>query len=248
MRAKDIKIRCSALGLIMTNPRSKSEKLSKTAKSYIEDLFLELEYNIVQDISTPAMEKGNRVEPESIAFANMILDLGLTEDQLADDNQIYRYNDYVHGSTDKETDEIVLDVKNPFTIKTFPMFDKALPNKHYADQMQGYLWLSGKDKGLIIYTAMHSPDEMIYDAIRREHWKQSPFWDGDEDPAIVEAVTNYHTFPDVEDQNRIRVWEILADPDRVDQFKDRIELCREYYNELLILKNRPDAVQLECID
>ncbi len=248
MRAKDVKIRCSALGLIMTNPRSKSEILSKTTKSYIQELFLELEYNIVQEISTPAMEKGHLVEAESIAFANRILDLGLTEEELQDTEQKYRYNEYVHGSTDKETPELVIDMKNSETIKTFPMFDENLPNKHYADQMQGYLWLSGKDKGLVIYTAMHSPDEMIYDAIRREHWKKMPFWNGDENDAIVEAVTNYHTFPEVEEENRIRVWEIERDEERIEQIKDRIELCREYYNQLLIMKKRPDAVHNEIIE
>lgn len=247
MRAKDVKFRCSALGLIMTNPRSKSETLSKTAQSYIEELFMELEYNIVHDVSTPAMEKGNLVEPDSLAFANKMMQLGLTQEELQENTQIYRHNDYVHGSSDLETDELVIDVKNPFTIKNFPMFCKEIPNKHYLDQMQGYLWLSGKQKGAVVYTAMPSPEEMIYDAIRREHWKQSPFWNGDEDEAIVEAVTNYHTFPDVEEANRIRIWEVERDEERIEQIKERIELCREYYNELLIMQNRADAVQIEAV-
>lgn len=245
MRAKDVKIRCSALGLIMTNPRSKSETLSKTAQSYIEELFMELEYGVVFKVSTPATRKGNDVEPDSLAFANKMMSLGLTDEELQDNTQIYRHNDYVHGSSDLETNELVIDVKNPFTIKNFPMFCREIPNKHYLDQMQGYLWLSGKQKGAVVYTAMPSPDEIIYDAIRREHWVEMPFWNGDENEAIVEEVTNAHTFPDVEEENRIRIWEVERSEERIEQIKERIELCRDYYNQLLIMNNRPDAVKME---
>lgn len=243
MRADQVKFRCSALGKIMTNARSKSETLSKTTKSYIKELFMELEWNIVEDISTPAMEKGNIVEAESIKFANTMLSLGLTDEQIENNSQRYRYNDFVHGSTDLETDDLIIDVKNPFTIKTFPMFsDDELPNKHYSDQMQGYMWLSNKDKAMIVYTAIESPSEMIYDDIRKQHWKKQAFWDGEEDEAIVEAVTNYHTFPLIENENRIRVYEVDRNEERIEQIKERIGLCREYYNTLLIEKNRPDAV------
>ena len=34
---KEFKIRCSAIGKIMTNPRSKTETLSKTTKTYLEE-------------------------------------------------------------------------------------------------------------------------------------------------------------------------------------------------------------------
>jgi hypothetical protein len=36
-----MKIRCSALGRLMTAPRNKTEVLSKTAQSYIQELVLE---------------------------------------------------------------------------------------------------------------------------------------------------------------------------------------------------------------
>jgi len=40
-----MKIRCSALGKIMTSPRSKSELLSQTAKTYVHELAIEHLYN-----------------------------------------------------------------------------------------------------------------------------------------------------------------------------------------------------------
>jgi len=44
-------VRCSSLGKLMTEPRSKSEVLSQTAKSYIEDLFNELEFGYRKEFS-----------------------------------------------------------------------------------------------------------------------------------------------------------------------------------------------------
>ena len=41
-----LKIRCSAIGKIMTNARSKSEVLSKTCKSYLPELAIEEMYGI----------------------------------------------------------------------------------------------------------------------------------------------------------------------------------------------------------
>jgi hypothetical protein len=39
-----LKVRCSALGAIMTNPRSKTETLSETTKTYVKEMVLEHKY------------------------------------------------------------------------------------------------------------------------------------------------------------------------------------------------------------
>jgi hypothetical protein len=46
-----LKIRCSALGKIMTNSRSKSEVLSKTCKTYLQELAIEEMYGIKKEFS-----------------------------------------------------------------------------------------------------------------------------------------------------------------------------------------------------
>ena len=50
--------RCSSLGKLMTNPRSKTEVLSETAKSYIKQLAKENYYNYKTTIETKQMRKG----------------------------------------------------------------------------------------------------------------------------------------------------------------------------------------------
>ena len=52
-----MKIRASQIGRIMSSPRSKSEKLSQTTKSYILELAIEHKYGIVKEFweSVPAL-------------------------------------------------------------------------------------------------------------------------------------------------------------------------------------------------
>ena len=60
----------------MTNARSKSEVLSKTCKSYLEELALEEVYGIRKEFSSRYTDKGNEVERESIDLAQDVLDMG----------------------------------------------------------------------------------------------------------------------------------------------------------------------------
>jgi uncharacterized protein YbcC (UPF0753/DUF2309 family) len=72
---KTLKIRCSAIGKLMATPRSKSEILSQTAKTYIHELVLEHKYGIKKEFSSRYTDKGNAVEDESISLVNDVLDV-----------------------------------------------------------------------------------------------------------------------------------------------------------------------------
>ena len=61
-----LRIRCSAIGNIMTNARSKTETLSKTTKKYIQELALEDVYGIKKDFTNKYIQKGNEVERDGI--------------------------------------------------------------------------------------------------------------------------------------------------------------------------------------
>jgi hypothetical protein len=69
------KVRCSSIGKIMTSPRSKSELLSQTAKTYVEEQVLLAKYGIRKTFSSRYTDKGNLVEDESIRIASEALEL-----------------------------------------------------------------------------------------------------------------------------------------------------------------------------
>ena len=61
-----LKIRCSSIGKIMTNSRSKTETLSKTCKTYLQELAIEEMYGKRKEFSSRYTDKGNAVEDEGM--------------------------------------------------------------------------------------------------------------------------------------------------------------------------------------
>jgi len=218
------KVRCSALGKVMTSPRSKSEILSQTAKTYVEEQVLLAKYGIVKTFNSRYTDKGNLVEDESIKLASDVLDLGFI---LKNDEHFS--NDWVMGTPDVNTDDILLDVKSSWDATTFPFFATEIPTKDYFYQLQGYMWLTGKQKSLLVYCLVNTPLDMVQDEIRRAHWNANLL---EESLDLIDEVQKRHNFDHIPDNRRVKVFEVERDDEVIEQIKERVELCREYYETL----------------
>ena len=67
-----MKFRSSSLGKLMTSARSKSDVLSQTAKSHIEQLAKETFFNYRNEISSRYIDKGQQQEYDSIELVNTV--------------------------------------------------------------------------------------------------------------------------------------------------------------------------------
>ena len=221
-----LKIRCSAIGKIMTNARSKSEVLSKTCKSYLQELAIEEVFGIRKEFSSKYTDKGKKqVERESIDLAQDVLDVGFMYK-----NEEHFNNDYLTGTPDVNTDTCLLDVKSSYDASTFPFFAEDIPNKDYMYQLQGYMALTGKRKSILAYCLVNTPSEIVEDEIRRAHWKHHLIDESDELRAEVEAK---HVFDHIPMEKRIKSFNIKYDKDIVKAIYDRVKECRVYYEELV---------------
>ena len=220
-----MKVRCSQIGKLMTNPRSKGELFSQTTKTYIQELVLRDKYGIQKEFSSRYTDKGNEVEDKSIELCNNVLDLGFLWK-----NEDYFENDYITGTPDVNTENVLLDVKSSWDATTFPFFESELPNKDYFYQLQGYMWLTGKEKSLLCYCLINTPPLIVEDEIRREHWKLHLI---DEDLGLREYVLKKHNFDHIPMEKRIRVYEVQKDEQVIETLKEKIELAREYYEMLM---------------
>ena len=218
------RVRCSALGKIMTSPRSKSEILSQTAKTYVEEQVLQAKYGIVKTFNSRYTDKGNLVEDESIKLASDVLDLGFLYK-----NDEHFTNDWVTGTPDVNTNDLLLDVKSSWDATTFPFFATEIPTKDYFYQLQGYMWLTGKQKSLLVYCLVNTPLDMVQDEIRRAHWNANLL---DESLDLIDEVQKRHNFDHIPDNRRVKVFEVKRDDEVIEQIKERVELCREYYETL----------------
>ena len=219
-----MKIRCSALGRLMTAPRNKSEVLSQTAKSYIQELVLEHKFGIKKEFSSRYTDKGLQCEDEAITLVNDVLGLGFIFK-----NEEHFQNDWITGTPDVNTNDILLDVKCSYEASTFPFFETEIPTPAYFYQLQGYLWLTGKTEALLCYCLVNTPIEIVEDEVRREHWKHKVI---DEDLEIRDFVQKKHNFDQIPDNRKVKVFKVERDETIIWAIQEKVEEARIYYNLL----------------
>jgi len=214
-----LKIRASQVGKIMTSSRSKGDVLSKTAKSYLEQLAKEELLGVRTEFSSKYTDKGNIVEDDSIALVEKVGGFGFLYK-----NEEYFSNDYVTGTPDVLTDEVLLDVKSSWNVDTFPMFDYVLNNKDYYYQLQAYMWLTGKTESYLCYCLVDTPKFIIKAEVRKLH---KPRY------SDIKAIILKHKFNADTEKYRVKSFKVELDLEVIEQIKERIEACREYYNNLI---------------
>jgi len=223
-----MKVRCSQIGKIMTNPRTKGERLSLTTKSYILELAIQEKYGIHKEFWSRYTDKGNEVEPEAIKLTESVLDVGFIYK-----NEEQFFNDWVTGKPDVNTD-VLIDVKSSWDAFTFfeKVVENELNNKDYYYQLQGYMWLTDKQEALLCYCLVDTPLQIVEDEIRREHWKQNLISESND---LREFVEDKHTFGHIPMEKRVKTHVVKRDDEVIEAIKTRIEECNEYYNEIIKL-------------
>lgn len=220
MQLKEFKIRCSAIGKIMTNPRSKTDLLSKTTMTFVEEWVKEQIYNRKKEFSSKYTDKGNSTEEGSIDFVAEQLDYGMlikNEKQFEDDDMT--------GTPDVVPSDCVIDVKNPWDVFTFPLFTDEVPNKDYWWQGQGYMALTGRSKYKLIYVLSDTPSNLIE--------KEAYYWCKDNgfedlDINIYNEFREKMTYPDIPAELKIKVFEFERDEEAIKQVRERVEEIRKY--------------------
>jgi hypothetical protein len=214
----------------MTDPRTKSETLSETAKSYIQDLFKERELGIYKEFSSRYTDKGLEMEDEAVQFASEVLNWDFVVK-----NEMRFNNEWLTGEPDINTDNLLADIKCSWSGSTFPLFDETLKNKDYYYQLQGYMMLTGHDTSELVYCLMNTPHQIVEDEVRRQHWKLNLI---DEDLEVRQAVQEMHNFDQIPNNLRVKRFIVQKDEAVQEKIKERVEIAREYYNQLLTQINK----------
>jgi len=155
---KLFKARASSSGKLMTKPRSKSEVLSKTTKSYLEEWTKEQIYGVRKNIQSKYLTKGNEVEDDAINYASA--EKGWL---FAEKNEEYFEDDYFCGTPDVILEDKIIDIKSSWDCFSFPLFYNGIPNKDYYYQLQTYMHLTGKHKAQLVYVLMNTPEELTFE-------------------------------------------------------------------------------------
>ena len=175
------KIRCSAIGQIMSNAKVKGE-LSAGCKTYLENWYA----NDKEDIHSKYFDKGNMVEVECIDLMASVLDKGM-----AFKNLETKEDEYFIGTCDVELDECIVDVKSVWGRKGLHAACNGL-DKDYEWQLRGYMELWNKQNAILFYGLIDTPEEcnfgneVIYsDMPIDERWLA---YNIETDPELIQSV------------------------------------------------------------
>jgi hypothetical protein len=142
----------------MTNPLKKTDPLSKTTITYIENWLKESIYGVCKEIKNKYLSKGVSLEDEAIDTAIDWLDL-----PFALKNENFFEDDFFCGTPDLILEDEVLDIKCSWDCFTFPLFEKEVPTKDYIYQLQVYMHLTGKRKARLVYVLLNTPKELNWE-------------------------------------------------------------------------------------
>ena len=158
---KNLKVRASSLHKMMTNPRSKSEELSETTKTWLKDLVKEEVFGYHPQLNTPAINKGIDYEFMSIDLLNDATFNSYKK------NEERITNDWLTGEADIVTTDEIIDVKSSWSLETFPAFaedaESGVKKAGYEWQLRGYMMLYNKPKASIKYCMISTPESLLKD-------------------------------------------------------------------------------------
>jgi len=205
-------------------PRENEPNLSKTCITYLRKWADEKIYKRKVQFSSKQTDKGNLVEDVSIDYASIHLEWGLVSKNLE-----RFHNEWAHGEPDLVLENEVPDIKSSYTHETFPLYSPELENKDYEWQDLVYQWLTGIQKGSIVFVLTSMPDEMIRKEARFS--KQLPEGYTEQEYEEFAAQFRYDELPPY---LRIKQYDVEYSEEKIEAIKTRVKECRKYIETVLI--------------
>lgn len=199
--------RCSSIGKLMTEPRSKSEgPLSKGAKTYIRSLAAQEIFGVDFVVSSKEMEKGIRCEDDSIALLNQVRGLSLVK------NTERRSDDFLTGEADLFDAQRNQghDIKTSWSVASFPITVEDCQDDLYEYQMRGYMRLWDATEWSVDYCLVDTPDDLIrYEPIQ------------------------LHVVGHIDPYQRVTSWVIKRDLEIEARMVEKVRHARDYFMRVI---------------
>jgi len=226
---KQFKIRCSAIGSIMSNARSKTEILSKTCTSYLDLWIKEQLYERRKEIKGKFLDKGNIMEQDALDLVAKKLGIGILEK-----NEKHYEDDFFTGTPDAIPGQCVVDTKCSWDFSTFPLLQEGIENKDYAAQLQGYMRLTGKKSAKLVYCLLDTPMHLI----KREayYYCINNGWDELQDKILKEHIDRM-TYANIPENLKYKSFDLERDDAYIESVIERVKECRKYIDAKLITIN-----------
>ena len=226
----NFKVRCSALGCLFVEPKSKADRdageLSGTAKTYLAKAYIMEFWGRSKDITTKQINKGNLAEDEVISL------LGFVDNKMYTKNTERKSNEWISGHADI-VDEIIIDAKASWDAETFiPKLTEPL-DKTYYYQLQGYMWLYGRKKGRVSYGLVNCPDMILQNERRKLLFNMNVATELS--PEYLEAAMELDRnliFDDIDPFQRVISIDVDLDEEVISQIPGKVKKARQFLSWL----------------
>jgi len=220
----NILFRASQVGNLMVEPRSKTETLSETTKTYLIEVFIKHKYGREKDITSKYFSKGIAVEEDSITLYSRL------NKEFYIKNEENMRNEFVTGTPDLMNGDVVIDIKSSWDIFSFWKSKTSPLNKDYYWQLQVYMWLTGRTKAKLAYCLVNTPETLIDDE-KKKYIYRSGITMEEQSTEALELIERNCKYDDIPIAERMHVVDIAYNPDDIERLKVRIDECRKYMKE-----------------
>ncbi|MEK9207691.1 MAG: hypothetical protein AAB922_04365 [Patescibacteria group bacterium] len=212
---------CSGLANLMVVSRVKSDPLSQTTKSFLQDIFIQEVYKRKKYTDSKYTKKGTMVEPDTMDLVKTVT--GKTYFK----NNKTLANEWITGTPDIITLESIKDVKSSWDLWTFAEVSEKKARDDYYYQMLGYMWLSGLTRAELMYGLVNTPEFMVEDELKKIYLLNRLVGDFE-----VERYKPNYIFDDIPATERLKRYVFEFSEEDVESVKQKITLSREYLNTL----------------
>lgn len=225
------KFRASELWNLMVDPRSKSETLSETTKTWLKEIYLRevwgRDYSIIA--GNKYTEKGNYAEEDSLNLLTKV------KNKIYFKNKKHYENEWIQGTPDIILKDRIIDIKTCWDMKTY--INKESVEKNYFYQLQGYMWLTGLKQAELIFTLVNTPEHLIVsEKNKRLFYSGLNLEEGTpEFLELEEAIEKLMTFDDVPEHLRIKTFIIERDDAEIEKMGKRIQDARLFLDQISLI-------------
>jgi len=196
-------------------------KLSNTCKRRLAQIYTEETTGRKKVIKGMQLEKGILTEEESITAYSKATNTFYLK------NKERLGNGFVNGEVDVDDvdEDMIIDTKSTWDIFSF---DAKMNGMSFMNMWQGqmYMWLKNRSKFRCVFVLNNTPEELIKRMIKSLDYTFIGTAEQLEEEKA--RLLDYHTFDDLPDERKIRMFDIDRDEEKIQMAKDAIPQFRNY--------------------
>lgn len=205
---RNVLFRASSFGLLMTEPKSKSEVLSVGAKTAIRNMAAQEILGVDFEVSDKKLEKGNLVESDSSALFNRVFGRSVVK------NKQRLEDEFFSGECDHLDPDEIVDIKSAWSAATYPIsVDDVAAAQRTLYEFQGrvYMRLYNRPRFRVAYCLVDTPQELI----------------GNFEPLPLHVVSH------IPEHLRVTTWVVERDMAKEAAIIEKVKAARAYYAEVI---------------